>query len=425
MKKTIIFLVVAAFILTMGLGTALAQKIKVDFWTGPAAHKMEAWKKMVDEWNVTHPEIYVEWTAIPAGISSEESILTAIASATAPDIVSGIFIGFAETLAKSGAVVPVEELPGFQGVLETRKMTNIIGKYRSRDGHIYLLPWYSNAIMWAYGVELLKEAGLEKPPRTYGELLALAPKVVIPKKRWLVYLSPEASWWHIWYHYMHLYYAASEGKPFVEKNQATFVNKAGLSAAKFAADLFAKEYAPLMKMPWHCIAEGKVLTGFMGPWWVSTWKQNYPEFEYLVTTPPVPDWYPADKPVFTFADSKGLVMLAEAKPEARQAAWQFMRWLYTTPENDLIWLELDGEPSAREDLLTNPAFQDFFRANPKVRQFAEEVAFAVPPPVHPEVVEIQTAFMRQAWEPLIYGKKTAEQALKDAKEAIDDLIASN
>ncbi|MFQ5887657.1 MAG: extracellular solute-binding protein, partial [Candidatus Hydrothermarchaeales archaeon] len=364
----------------------------------------------------------LDWKATPAGISSEEAVLTAIATGTAPDLYSNTFIGFAETLAKSRAAVPLEEFPGFEDVIKSRKMANIMGNYQSRDGHIYLLPWYANAVMWAYGAELLKEAGLEKPPRTYGELLALAPKVVIPKKRWLAYLSPEAKWWHIWWTYMHLYYAAGEGRPFVEKNQATFVNEAGVASAKFAAELFAKEFAPLMPIS-DPVPKGKVLTGFMGPFWVRPWKQNYPEFEYLVTAPPVPDGYPVDKPIYTLADAKGIVMLAQAKPEAREAAWEFMQWLYTTPENDLIWLELDGEPSAREDLLTNPFFQDFFRANPKVRQFAEEVAFAVPPPPHPEIVEIQTTFMKEAWQPLIYGKKTPEQALKDAKEAIDGLIA--
>ena len=421
MKKKVALLMLSIFVLTTCMGLALAQKTKVRFWTGPAAHKMEAWKKIVDSWNNAHPEIYVEWKATPAGTSSEEVVLTAIASGTAPDLYGNTDIGFGTTLATSKAVVPLEEFPGFEDVIETRKMKNIIENYRSGDGYIYILPWYSNAVMWAYGAELLKEAGLQKPPRTYGELLALGPKVVIPHKRWLVYLSPEPKWWHVWWTYMNLYYAAGEGRPFVEKNRATFVNKPGLAVAEFAAGLFAKNFAPLMTLS-DPIPKGKVLTGFMGPWMVRTWKRRYPEFQYSLTPPPVPDWYPVDKPIFTFSDAKGIVMMAQAKPEVRQAAWEFMKWLYTTPENDLIWLELDGEPSAREDLLTNPAFRDFFKANPKTKRFAEHISFAVPPPAHPEIVEIQTTFMKEAWQPLIYGKKTPEQALEDAKEAVDRVL---
>lgn len=403
-------------------GAAEEEERVITFWSGPAAHKMEAFKTIVDRWNKAHPEIKVDWKPTPAGVSSEEVLLTAIASGTAPDVTANTFLGFAETLVASKAVVPLEEFSGFWEVMKVRHMKNIIEMYKSGDGHYYLIPLYSNAMMWSYNSDILREVGLDKPPRTYSELLSLAPKVVIPDERWLVHQSFELKWWHVWYTYMMLYYAAGEGTPFVKGDKATFINKAGLAAAKFGAELFAKGYAPLTTLR-DPMPTGKVLAGTIGPWNIRSWKSDYPNYNYLLAPPPVPDWYPSGKPIYTFSDAKGLVMLTQCKPEKREEAWEFMKWLYTTPENDLTWLELDGEPCSREDLLTNPVFQEFFKKNPKIKEFAEMVPFAVPPPTNPEVVAIQTIFQKEAWQPIVFGKKTPEQALEDAKREIEKYLA--
>ncbi|MEE9119245.1 MAG: extracellular solute-binding protein, partial [Calditrichia bacterium] len=101
---------------------------KIVYWTAPSVEVTEFETEIVAEWNSTHPDIQIDWKTIPAGRSSEEVILTAIATKTGPDICSNIFGGFAAQLADAKVIVALDTLPGFWEVVEKRKMTDIINK---------------------------------------------------------------------------------------------------------------------------------------------------------------------------------------------------------------------------------------------------------------------------------------------------------
>ena len=58
----------------------------VVYWTAPSVELSRFEKKVVEEWNSSHPDITITWNTIPAGVTSEEVILTAIATRTGPDI---------------------------------------------------------------------------------------------------------------------------------------------------------------------------------------------------------------------------------------------------------------------------------------------------------------------------------------------------
>jgi ABC-type sugar transport system, periplasmic component len=169
-------------ILSSALVIGREKPAELVFWTAPNKFQNRYNKEIVDTWNRENPDIKIKWTPIPQGESSEEVIFAAIASETAPNLLTNVFSGFAETLAKNKVLIPLDTLPGFEELIKERDMVDIIEYYRSPDGHIYVIPIYTNAMLWRYNKELLDELGLDKPPRTYDELLSLADKVVVPHK---------------------------------------------------------------------------------------------------------------------------------------------------------------------------------------------------------------------------------------------------
>jgi multiple sugar transport system substrate-binding protein len=74
--------------------------VELVFWTAPNPLQESFWKEVVSEWNQNNPDIQIKWSTIPAAGSSEEAILTSIASGRMPDICTNIFSGFAAQLMK-------------------------------------------------------------------------------------------------------------------------------------------------------------------------------------------------------------------------------------------------------------------------------------------------------------------------------------
>ena len=164
----------------------------------------------------------------------------------------------------------------------------------------------------------------------------------------------------------------------------------------------------------------------LGPWTFSSWRENYPDLtlgeEYVLTDPPVPDDAAEGEPVYTFADAKGLVLYQGAPEDARAAAWEFIKWVYSNPENDLRWFETTNLPPTRDDVGTSEVFTSFLEENPALTQYAEAIPYAVPPIVNENFSDIQTALSDEGLIPAVNGDKTPEQAWEDAKDAMQALL---
>jgi len=106
---------------------------------------------------------------------------------------------------------------------------------------------------------------------------------------------------------------------------------------------------------------------------------------YALTSPPVPDNYPAGQAVKTFADAKGIAIYKQASPGQQQAMWDFIKWTFSDQQHDLKWLQTTSLPSARDDLGTNATFKSFFDQHQELTLFAQNIANAIPPLKNPSL----------------------------------------
>jgi multiple sugar transport system substrate-binding protein len=422
MKKVCVFVM---FILLFS-GVMNAEAVEtVKFWTAPNPQQEAYWKDVVDKWNASHPEIQVEWEVIPAGASSEEVLLTAIATGTAPDVSTNIFSGFAAQLVSAGTVVAFdEEFADFWDVVEGRKMRNILEKGWAYKGHHYVLPLYNNAMRYWWGKKLLDEAGMAEAPRTYSDVLALAEKVAKPNERYAIQYPSYKNWWDRWFGYLTLYYAASQGAPYIdlENKKVLFNNEAGMAVLNFMNQTFREGYAPTDDLV-DPLQKGELGGMVMGPWAIIPAAEQYPDFEYVVTAPPVPDNFPEDAPVYTFADTKGMVMFAQS--EKKKEAWEFIKWYFSDVQHDVDWIRATNMPPVREDITENAAFNDYWAEHPVVKEYAEGVPYSVPPALIATTIEVQRIMGTEMIEPIWFGTKEPEQAMADAVKAVEEYLQAN
>jgi len=406
------------FLICILMSPLLAEKITL--WTAPNMYQEQFWKIILDEWKEVRPDIEVEWKTIPASGSSEEAILTAIVTDKTPDLCTNIFSGFAAQLIEADQLVALNTLEGFDELVKTRKAEKAIQGW-DFSGNNYVFPIYSNPMLMWWRQDILQEHGFDTPPRTYSDVYALAEKFCRPKETYVMEYLKGRNWWDRWFDFITYYYAASDGASYIDvkKNRAIFNNQAGIQVIQFGQRLFNEGWTSTDMMD-NPLYTAHLAGQLMGPWEIPAARNMFPEIfpeKIVMSYPPVPDNYPPEKPVKTFADTKGMVMFKESKN--KEAAWEFMQWVYSNPEHDRLWFEMTGLPPVRADLTTNELFQSIIEENPSLELYANAVPNSVPPALISKTTEVQDIMTTNLVEPMYLTDKSAEEIIDNTISRIN------
>ncbi|MFP2421651.1 ABC transporter substrate-binding protein [Pseudescherichia vulneris] len=387
-------------------------------WVAPNENEEAFWNKIVKEWNADPTHTPIEFTPIPAASSSEEAIMNALASGTEPDISSNIFIGFASQLTEQGLVEDLATLPGFDVLIEERKMSALMPAWKI-NGHQSVLPIYVNPIVWWWRGDLLKQYGYDHVPLTYDDLYRLATLRKADNNGYVMQLTAGKNWWERWFDLIPLFYAQSEGKSYLDGNQASMNTADGQKVLAFMGHVFQQGWSSYdFTSADDPLASGQVLASARGPWDIARYRKQYPEVLKTIEIGPMLTETSSAHP-YTFGDSKGLVIFSTSKHKTE--AWAFMQWVFSKAENDRLWLETTGMPPARSDLLTNPLFVSYFASNPVEKQIAAYVDVALPPVATTKTTEIQRS-MTQMLEEVIFNQKEPASALEQSGNEINQVL---
>ena len=132
---------------------------------------------------------------------------------------------------------------------------------------------------------------------------------------------------------------------------------------------------------------------------------------------PVPDDHKG--PVYTYGDPKNIVIFNTCKNP--QAAWEFIKTLIDE-NGDLKFLKISNQLPRRKNLDSNPAFDEYFNENPKMKIFAAQAKYVKGTDSSPVLKEVFDLISQQYEACVIYGKKTPEQAIKEAADAVNLLF---
>ncbi|PWK16412.1 extracellular solute-binding protein [Tumebacillus permanentifrigoris] len=433
---------VMAVVLTAGLASAFLMgcsqettktttqpdgTVTIDFWAAPNPPQQKYWQQMADEFAKENPKVKVNVSPMPESPSSEAGIQAALAGGSAPTISENISRGFAAQLSDSKALVPLDTLSDWGEIIKNRQMNNTISSWKFADNHQYVLPIYSNAMLFAWRIDMLKQLGYNEPPKTYGDVMALGKKLKDKYPDKYVWANPDLTdptWWKRWFDFFMLYDAASNGNKFIEGNKLTADDTSGVKTLTFLQDL-GKNNLLLTNQSTDPFEKGTSVWTTIGPWTFSTWKEKYPELKfnesYVLSPPPVPDGMSTEN-VKTFSDTKGLVIYAQAAPEKQKAAMQFIKWVYSKPEHDQKWLEITNLPPARDDMNTNDSFKSYLSQHPELQPFAASIPNGVPPVDNAKFNDLQTTIGKQAVNPVVTGKSDPAAAWNAMKKELQGAL---
>ncbi len=411
---------------TQGSGSGSAKSIT--FWAASNPSQQAFWTGMAKDYMAQHKDITVTVRPIPESPTSEAGIQAALAGGSAPAASENIFTGFAGQLTRDKALVPLDSMPGWSDLIKARHMDQSIQGWKFDDGHNYVLPIYSNAMLFGWRMDILKQIGYDKPPQTYSDIIAMGQKLKqkFPDKFvWARDALAKNTWYERWFDFFMLYDAASGGKSFINGSKVTADDQAATGVLGFFQNLAQKKLL-LTQTVNDPFENGVSVMDVIGPWRFTTWAQKYPTLKlnnnYVLTPPPVPDGYTQGQAVKTFADTKGIVIYKQASPDAQAAVWDFVKWVFSDEQHDSKWLQTTSLPPARDDLGTNPTFKAYFDQHPELEAFAQNVPNAIPPIKSSKYTDIQVSLGDDAVVPVVNGQKTPDKAWSDWKTAVQPLL---
>jgi multiple sugar transport system substrate-binding protein len=394
-----------------------AQIIKL--WVGPNEAEESFWKVAVAQWNASGQGLQVSFTTIPTSGNSEETVLSALVAQTEPDVSTNIFSGFVMQLADLKQLEPLSSMPGYAGLIERRHMTKLIGSWQM-DGKVYAIPFYSNpALIW-WRADILAKYANHKIPRTYEDVYQLSQRYAVAEHRYGFQVFAGRGWEDRWFDFIAFYYAASNGRAYIENGKATYNNADGLKVAAFIDRMYEQGWTAADFDAGDPLVSGMAAGAVHGPWDLGTFQRMYPEtMKNIVIGPIISDAEP-EAHTATFADSKGIVLFRRSK--VKKEAFAFISWALGDEHLNLLWLQKTGMMPARDDLLHNPVFADFFNTHPAARVYASYVDVAMPPALNENTIDIQKVMTQELVGPLVFRTKAPRAALDDAASQTDKLL---
>jgi len=432
LKQPLLFRIATSFLLfdvaifAGGCGGDRARPDRVNLIYWPAANppEVELARHLVEEWNRLHPDVPVEVQPVPESQSTEEVLLTAIAGRTTPDVCSNIWPGAVAQFVRAGGLVPLDTFPDFDSLAAARLPEGVVEHYRQADGHIYEVPWKTNPIMLEYNVKMFREAGYERPPATYDAFLEAGRRITRDVDgdglvdRWLMLVDFRVKWWIRLFDFYTFYIAASGGQTLLRGRTVVFDNPAAVEVFRFFRAGFEAGVFPRSRFQVDAFLLGKVACHATGPWNIEHVERfKPPGFEYDYAPVPVPD--SSRLPPMTYGDPKNIAIFTTCRRPDK--AWEFVKFLVTR-RADLLLLEMCSQVPVRKNLLADSAFARYFSTNPKMVRFAAYAERTVGLDSAPELKEIFDAISHEFEACCFYGKKTPEQAVRDAAERAREIL---
>ena len=146
-----------------------------------------------------------------------------------------------------------------------------------------------------------------------------------------------------------------------------------------------------------------------GDWAIFAIKEGNPDLDFAVAP------LPKGKEAATVIGGYNLGIPATSQNV--DAAWDFIAWL-TAAEQESI-LQGYNRIQARADILDT----EYAKQDPLLQVFFEQAAIGRARATVPAWDEIENTVMADAWDSVILGEATPEEALSDAVEQTNELLA--
>lgn len=376
----------------------------VVFWGSWSGDQVAQLEEQAAAFNASQDDYEVEY--VSQGLV-EEKLLTALAGGAVPDVV--LWDRYQTSLyAPKGALAPIDDMVAADDVDLDAFYAPALGEMEV-DGALYGLPLLVDNRSLLVNQTALDEAGVTAPT-TWEELRTAAVALTQRDGGTLERAGFDLSDPGLF----NMFLTQAGGALLNDDETATAFNSPeGLEVLALWQDLMDEGVYELgFGDGTDPFAESTVAMKLDGPWALAT-LDEVDGLDYSVVQPPSGPAGPG-----AYMGGFGLVIPEGAKnPEG---AWEFMRWWTTQPENGVAFGEISGWIPANVEAANDP----FFTEDPRYAAFIETMDYAQVRPSVEGFSDVEGKALVPALEQFMSGELTAEQALRQAQEQGDALLAA-
>ena len=372
-------------------------------WSGDQVAQLEAQAARFNESQDDYEVSYVPQELV------EEKLLTALAGGQVPDIV--LWDRYQTSLyAPKGALASIDDFVAEDSVDTSVFYEPALGEMEV-DDKLYGLPLLVDNRSLVFNKTLLDEAGVAAPTN-WDELRTAAEALTERDGGKLLQSGFDLSDPGLF----SMYLAQAGGELLNDDETKTAFNSPeGLEVLEFWQGLLdAGVYAQGFGDTGDAFAEGRTAMKLDGPWALST-LDKVEGLTYGVAQPPAGP----DDGTGAYMGGFGLVIPEGA--ENAEGAWEFMKWWTTEAENGVAFGEISGWIPANIEDANDPYFTD----DEHYAAFIETMDYAGARPNVQGFSDVEGKALVPALERFMSGEISAEQALKDAQEQGDQILAQN
>jgi multiple sugar transport system substrate-binding protein len=421
MRRLLIPLVLALVALSAACGGSSSGSssgpVKIVMWHGFEDVEAKAMKSEVAKFNATHKDIHVDLQYAGNTDYALRKVLVAIRAGSYPDI-AYLYGSWAANIANSPKTVDLSPLIKDDPSINWNDFWPAERHAVQVGPKIIGVPSLVDNLALVYNKKLFDQAHVPYPTAnwTWADFRAAAKKLTNPSTKqfgW-AYIADggEDTVWR----FDALLWQGGGDILNSDNTKAEFNSEAGIQAATLLQQMAVQDksvyldngngnYANLFN-------SGKIAMLFTGPWDLS----SFPDVNYGIQI------LPANQTHATISGPDQWVMFDNGDAR-KQAAWTFLKWFTSAPEHMQFAIKT-GDLPIRASEVKLPDYATYTKQYPGIQTFVENEANATKArPVISNYNEVSEA-MGQAIQAVLLGKADPKQALDDAAQQVDTILAS-
>lgn len=396
-----------------GSSETAADEVTLTFWgtygNGGNTTQTDVLSQMIiPAFEAANPGIKINYVDIPYD-SLLQKLTTSAAGGELPDLVRSD-IGWVAKLASLGVFA---QLDGVMPDFDKLSADNYPGSLATNkwNGHYYGLPLDTNTRVLISNQDVLTKAGIDKPPATFDDLKADAPKLAANGVS--VFADGGLQGWNV---YPWIWSAGGDvTDPDLTKATGYLNSAESVAGIQMLVDLYKQGAIPNLIIgnegatsTSDGLPSGEYANILDGPWMQGIWTGQYLDFKPVYS--PVPAG-----PGGSISVVGGEDINMTATSQHQDAAMKFLAFTQTADYQ--LAMAKTGQMAVVKSLDGQEAEQ-----NPELAPFITQLATARPRPPVPEAPAVDGA-LAEALTKAFDGSATVQQALDEAAQVIDGLLA--
>ena len=404
------FIVLGAMFAACTIGSGENDILEIKLWA--MGREGEIVPELLKEFERENPGVRVMVQQVP-WTAAHEKLLTAFAGDALPDVAQMGNTWISE-FAALDAIARLDEMAKASSVIEEQDYFPGIWATNRIADTLYGVPWYVDTRLLFYRQDILRAAGIGRPPRDWAEWMqaATAVKQYVGKNKFALFVPVNDF-------EMQVSLALQQGVPLLRDGDryGNFSSPELVSALDFYLDFFRKELAPAssesaISNVWDEFARGYFTFYLSGPW-------NIGEFRRRLPTELQDDWMTAilpgpSGPGTSTAGGSSLVVFKHSAH--KEMVFRIVEFL-SRPEIQQQFYELSGNLPPRRSSWRG----DLLESDPYVVAFREQLERVLPAPKVPEWERIVQE-LRMVTERAVHEKWTAAETARELDSRVDRIL---